>query len=253
MSATTARTNGIHRRKTGDDYDGVSDGVGNICDNCPHHANTDQADCDGDGKGDVCAIAEGTSQDCNTNGVPDECELGMKMRLLVCSKENDSVLAYDGTTGAFLDVFLGQKAYGLDDPNGIAADSQGNVYVSSVWTDEVLCAAGRVGVLVGKLNGVLDKPVGIPKRSSMSLLVSNWSDDNVMEFNPQTGALIGVLIPTGSGGLDGPAGLAITGDGNVLVASQDRNDRVLEFDGQTRAFVRVAASGSRDRTAPPGL
>ena len=121
-----------------DDYDGVSDGVGNICDNCPRHANTDQADCDGDGKGDVCAIAEGTSQDCNANGVPDECELGMKTRLLVCSKENDSVLTYDGTTGAFLDVFLGQKAYGLDDPNGIAADSQGNVYVSSVWTDEVL-------------------------------------------------------------------------------------------------------------------
>ena len=29
-----------------------------------------------------------------------------------------------------------------------------------------------------------------------------------------------MLIPTGSGGLDGPAGLAITGDGNVLVASQ---------------------------------
>ena len=54
------------------DTDG--DGVLDVVDNCPDLANPDQADCDGDGYGDACAIADGLSQDCNENGIPDECE-----------------------------------------------------------------------------------------------------------------------------------------------------------------------------------
>lgn len=52
------------------DGDGAIDGV----DNCPLTPNPDQADCDGDGIGDVCAIASGMSEDQNGNGIPDECE-----------------------------------------------------------------------------------------------------------------------------------------------------------------------------------
>lgn len=55
-----------------DDTDG--DGVCNSDDNCPDHANSDQADCDEDGVGVVCAIADG-SEDCNENAVPDECDI----------------------------------------------------------------------------------------------------------------------------------------------------------------------------------
>ncbi|MDY7108428.1 MAG: FG-GAP repeat protein, partial [Planctomycetota bacterium] len=55
-----------------EDSDG--DGVIDICDNCPDHYNPDQADCDDDGIGDVCAIAWGISEDCNENGIPDNCE-----------------------------------------------------------------------------------------------------------------------------------------------------------------------------------
>ncbi len=52
------------------DNDGVSDDQ----DNCPYHANADQADCDEDGMGDICAIANGISLDCNASATPDECE-----------------------------------------------------------------------------------------------------------------------------------------------------------------------------------
>ena len=55
------------------DTDG--DGVPDDDDNCPNHYNPDQADCDGNGVGDVCAIAAGTSQDCNSNSIPDECDI----------------------------------------------------------------------------------------------------------------------------------------------------------------------------------
>ncbi|MHC4429672.1 MAG: DUF362 domain-containing protein [Planctomycetota bacterium] len=54
------------------DLDG--DGFNDTVDNCPYDANPGQADCDDDGTGDLCAIREGLSQDCNANGIPDECE-----------------------------------------------------------------------------------------------------------------------------------------------------------------------------------
>jgi hypothetical protein len=70
------------------DTDSDGDGVPDCNDNCPSIANADQADCNGDGIGDVCEadcnhndvpdgcdITDGTSQDCNSNGIPDECDI----------------------------------------------------------------------------------------------------------------------------------------------------------------------------------
>ncbi len=59
------------------DLDG--DGVCGDVDNCPYHSNTDQADCDDDGIGDVCAIAECppgnlACRDCDDNDRPDACD-----------------------------------------------------------------------------------------------------------------------------------------------------------------------------------
>ena len=46
------------------DVDG--DGISDAC----------SPDCDGDGVSDATAIATGLSEDCNANGVPDECDIG---------------------------------------------------------------------------------------------------------------------------------------------------------------------------------
>jgi len=63
----------VHTWSGAGDLDG--DGVDDDADNCPYHANPDQEDCDEDGIGDVCAIADGLSTDCNENGVPDSCDI----------------------------------------------------------------------------------------------------------------------------------------------------------------------------------
>ncbi len=58
------------------DTDG--DGLFDDTDNCPNHPNSAQADCDNDGEGDVCAMADCAGVpacgDCNGNLLPDGCE-----------------------------------------------------------------------------------------------------------------------------------------------------------------------------------
>ncbi|MBN4058836.1 hypothetical protein JYU10_00035 [bacterium AH-315-J04] len=53
------------------DMDG--DSIGDVCDNC-NMPNSNQDDCQDNGVGDVCEIAAGSSLDCNSNQIPDECE-----------------------------------------------------------------------------------------------------------------------------------------------------------------------------------
>jgi hypothetical protein len=51
--------------------DSDADGLADMADNCPDHANPSQIDTDGDGFGDVCAFALGLAMPCAGNSGPD--------------------------------------------------------------------------------------------------------------------------------------------------------------------------------------
>lgn len=64
------------------DDDGIPDDFDGIKDNCPNLNNPNQFDCDVDGVGDLCAIANGMSFDGNGNDIPDECEFTIPLQPL---------------------------------------------------------------------------------------------------------------------------------------------------------------------------
>ncbi|HEY3242208.1 MAG TPA: hypothetical protein VGM03_02565, partial [Phycisphaerae bacterium] len=67
--------------------------------------------------------------------------------------------------------------------------------------------------------------------------------NRVVEFDGETGAFVGNFVQPGSGGLDEAQGLVFGPNGNLFVANRmqflDTSDQILEFDGQTGAFIRA--------------
>ena len=69
-----------------------------------------------------------------------------------------------------------------------------------------------------------------------------------------TGAFLGVFVAAGSGGLDGPQGIAFGADGHLYVSSSVTNT-ILRYDGSTGAFLDafVPAAANGGLSTPAGL
>src|SRR5262245_47409243 len=79
--------------------------------------------------------------------------------------------------------------------------------------------------------------IAAPVLAAGDLLVASFGNDRVMRYDAETGAFKGVFVPTGSGGLTDPEGLALgPQDGDLYVSSYDTNS-VLHYDGQSGAFL----------------
>ena len=58
------------------------------------------------------------------------------------------MLRYNGETGEFLGAFVTSRSGGLDIPAGLVFGPDGNLYVSSRGTDEVLRYNGETGEFI---------------------------------------------------------------------------------------------------------
>lgn len=93
----------------------------------------------------------------------------------------------------------------------------------------LLCA-----LIVGCLNG--------SAVATQTLFVASYRNDNVLKFDASTGALQGVFVTSGSGGLRNPGEMAFGPNQNLYVSSST-NSSVYEYDGQAGSFVRSYTTG----------
>ncbi len=91
-------------------------------------------------------------------------------------------------------------------------------------------------------SGGLDDPIQTIIGPDGNLYATGERSDNVVRYNPITGAKIDEFVTANSGGLNSPGGLTFGPDGNLYVGSYQTNE-VLRFNGTTGAFIDVFATG----------
>jgi hypothetical protein len=171
---------------------------------------------------------------------------------------SNSVIRYDGRTGAFLDVFVAPRSGGLNGADiGLAFGPDGSLYVASQLGDSILRYDGTDGhfvdAFVPALRGGLRRPTGFVFAADGYLYVSSSATDRVLRFDAATGAFVGGFVAAGSGGLRTPTGLVFGPDGDLYVSSAGTNS-VLRYDGATGAFLDVfVAPGAGGLAYPTAL
>jgi DNA-binding beta-propeller fold protein YncE len=80
-----------------------------------------------------------------------------------------------------------------------------------------------------------------------SILVSDLSSNAILRFRADVGSFIDTFVNPGSGGLNGPWGLAFGTDQNLYVAS-DGTSSVLRFDGSRGHFLDVFCEVANPRS-----
>ena len=115
-------------------------------------------------------------------------------------------------------------ATGLNDPQGVAADAQGDVFVAETGANAVVevPAGGGSWQTVGS---GFSAPAGLALDNSGDLFVADTGNNRVVKVPPS-----GPQQNVGSG-LAGPQGVAVDAQGNVLVADTG-NDRVVQITGK---------------------
>jgi len=184
---------------------------------------------------------------------------GADGNLYVASANTDSVLRYNGSTGAFIDVFIqnganGLPANALDYPVDMALGPDGALYVSSQLNDSVLrfnpATGAFLGTFVTGASAGLDGPSGISFHDGDLFVVGRFSNA-VYRYDGTTGAPVGTGVF--ATGLSQPFGITFSPGGTALVADGNTNS-VLKFDGVSGASLGAfVSSGSGGLNFPIGV
>jgi WD40 repeat protein len=142
---------------------------------------------------------------------------------------NASATEGDGSIGQWIGAFVSRTANGgMERSSGMAWGPDGNLYVGSFNTGEVLRFDRTTGAFLGAFinaDAGLDTPAqqGLSFRPDGKLYVLSRDSAQVRRFDATTGVFLDVFIPPNSGGLTGAKGMTIGSDGNWYISSGDTN------------------------------
>ncbi|MFN7933318.1 MAG: hypothetical protein U0R19_08335 [Bryobacteraceae bacterium] len=165
--------------------------------------------------------------------------------LIVSSSNNDRILRYDSSTGAFLGDLVPAGSGGLDNPWGLTVGPDGKLYIASLFSNQVLRYNPAAGVLEPFAASSNLSPVGLTFGPDGNLYVTEGDDfdTRVHRFNGLTGADMGVFA---SGRTGYAYGLTFGVDGNLYVANRDGNE-IVRYNGATGTFLDTFAAVSHPR------
>ncbi len=192
-------------------------------------------------------------QDCDADSLTDLVELAGANNVWVASGlDNSPVRQFFASTGVLMTTSGASIRAGQD---VIFFPPSSSFLVTSAVDDSVKRVVGvTVTTLVPSGSGFLNHPTGITRHpDGSSILVSSRDTNNVVRYNGTTGALLGVFVAVGSGGLSAPFGLTFGPNGNLFVTSA--TNEVMEYNGGTGAFVRnfVTSASNGGLSQPRGL
>lgn len=182
------------------------------------------------------------------------------LTLLVSGFNSNSLHSYHGCTGEYLgDLDTGTDLQGAQ---GVVRGPDGNLYVASEKNDRILRFDWETGVFIDTFvwddpatsgvdeSGGLAGPTGVAFGPDDNLYVGSFDGDQVLKYDGDTGAFLGVFVAANEGGLDGPdAGMVFGPDGNLYVPSFN-SDAVIMYNGTSGAHLGAFADGSSGLSAP---
>ena len=158
---------------------------------------------------DRAGVALGPAFDARAGGLngPDSgMTFGPDGNLYIPSWESNSVVRYDPRSGAVTTVVASRTA-GLLHTRGLLAARDGqHMFITSEGSGAILkwnLASGAVTVFTTGLTG----PTGIDYGPDGKLLVSNG--DGVVRVDPDTGAVLSIFVPGGTGGIAAQVSLSV--------------------------------------------
>jgi DNA-binding beta-propeller fold protein YncE len=143
---------------------------------------------------------------------------------------NGKIVRFDGTTGALIDTFVTTGSGGLVAAHDIVFGPDGNLYVSSQNTHNVLRYDGNTGAFIDDFvtsqSGGLWQSLGISFGPDGHLYVADGFNDRVNRYDGASGNFIDSVVSGGA--LNYPEDVFFDSNGDLLVSSRDTN-QILKY------------------------
>ncbi len=165
-------------------------------------------------------------------------------RLLVVSRNTDSVEQFDASTLQSLGTLIETNAGGLNEPRAIVLTLDEHILVSSDNHNVLEFDANGefVRELIAPSAGGLDTPLGIVQHPDGQILVTSNGTNSIESYNRNTGEHIERFdrggLESGYWGLGEPWAIRVGPDGDIYVSTHDANTAIQVYEASTGLFKR---------------